>query len=552
MATEDQKRYNPDGKSGSVATEGGYTRRFVQGISNIFTGVKDMPSYVRSISDIGIDFSLIGKKTKIGISKKDMEDSDADAIQALLPKDEKIDDTSVPYFKKKYIDRIKYLNLFATHPEIEFILNQVCDEMIVYDQNGYFCNLSLTNLNMKDEPKNKIEKNFKKMYTLFGFNDGITAWLYALQWLIEGYLSFEIIYDDPTNPKRIIGFEELRPETLVPMIKEIEVENGNGEKRKKKIKVWKQVAVKGGKTEERILQDNQVIFIAWNWIPGQKGRISYCERLVRSFNLMRTMENTKVGWHIMNSQFRLKMVIPVGTKTTAKAKQALAQVTNRYKEDLLIDHESGEVTVNGQAKINFGRNIVLPSRQGQTPDIDGIQYRGPNLGNMEGVKYFERKLWRDSNVPYSRFDREGGSGRTILFNADGFPYDELNFYKFINRGRKEFEKILRIPTYLQTIMDMPELKIDLELKSKLGIHYDSNSLIEEAKEQEIENQKINNIQNMERLSEIDGRTPIFSKKYLFVNKYGVMTDEEWDENKRLRDEELQESKDRGGDSSSRW
>ena len=256
------------------------------------------------------------------------------------------------------------------------------------------------------------------------------------------------------------------------------------------------------------------------------------------------MENTKVAWNIMNSQFRLKMIIPVGTKTTAKAKQALAMATNKYKEDLLIDHDSGEISINGQAKINYGRNIVLPSRQGQVPDIDGVSYNGPDLSNMDGVKYFERKLWRDSTLPFSRFEKDGGSGRNILFSAEGIPHDEITFYKQINRLRKEFEKIIRDPVYIQTIMDKPELKIDLELKAKLGIKYESNSFIEDAKAQEVENSKINALSSLERYTEIDNRTPIYSKKWLYVNKFNVMTDEEWKENLKMRNDELADVKKR--------
>lgn len=527
-----------------------YNSRILNYASNLLVTARDIPAYVKSISDIGIDFTLIGKKTRVGVSRKesgDYMDDETQMYNAFMQRDSdtEINQKETPYFNQKYAERVKFLNVFSTHPEIEYITHQVCDEMIVYDDAGYFCSLSLGDLKLNDDIKKTIEKNFKKMYTLLNFHDGVTAWAYALQWLIEGYLDFETLYDDLNDPRRIVGFQELRPDTLISMIVDKEFDKKDkdgkptGEKGKRKMKVWKQIVRKpNGQIEERILQDNQVIHVQYNKIPGQQGRISYVERLVRSFNLMRTMENTKVAWNVMNSQFRLKMVIPVGTKTTAKAKQALAMVTNKYKEDLLIDHDSGEVIINGQAKINFGRNIVLPSRQGQEPDIDGVAYNGPDLSNMDGVKYFERKLWRDSNLPFSRFDREGGSGRHTLFQNDGIPHDELTFYKFINRLRKEFEKVIKEAVYIQTVLDHPELKIDLELKAKLGIKYESNSLLEDAKVQEIENQKLNQISTLERLTEIDQRTPIYSKKFLYVKKFGLMTEEEWDENISERDKEM--------------
>ena len=522
-----------------------FSNRFSGYSTSLLSNLRDIARY-KAISDIGIDFSLIGKKGRIGVSKKETSESEEDALlyTSLLPKDTEIEARETPYFDSKYHDRVRYLTVFASHPEIEFITNTLTDESIVYDKFGKFCSVEVNDTKMKDEVKKAITKNFTRIYSLLNFGDGITAWAYFLQWLIEGWLAWEIIYDNTEKPTRITGFQELAVSTLVSIVIDEEVENeATKTKSKRKKRVWKQIVKKkDGTVEERVIPDNSIIVIAYNKIPGNNGRISYVERLIRSFNLMRTMENTKVAWHVMNSQFRLKMIVPVGTKTTAKAKQALAVVTNKYKEDLFIDHNSGEVHINGQAKINFGRNIVLPQRNGQTPDISGIKYDGPDLSNMDGVKYFERKLWRDSRLPFSRFDRENGGGANILFNAEGVPHDELSFYKFVNRLRKGFEPVIKKPVYLQTLLDFPELKVDLEFQSKLAVNYESNSLFEEAKQEEIKKRKLENLGNDERMTEIDGSTPIYSKKYLYVNKYGLMTEAEWGENRKLRDDELKESK----------
>lgn len=547
---------------------GGNRWNFNSGFSNFLANLSDLAN-IKKVSDIGIDFSLIGKKGRIAVSRKETNDEDQLDYSTFVPKEIQIQPSETPYFDKKYLQRVQYLNVFASHPEIEFITHTLTDEAIVYDEFGSFCNIQLsgsdfisrpqkitdkdpTKKTHKEELESAINKNFKRIYTLLGFNDGITAWAYFLQWLIEGWLAFEIIYDDPNatdGPKRISGFQEIRVDTLAAIDVDEEVKDSEGKIKKdkdgnsifRKRRVWKQIVRKrDGTTVERTLADNSIIVIRYDRIPGNKGRISYVERLIRSFNLMRTMENTKVAWHVMNSQFRLKMIMPVGTKTTAKAKQALAVVTNKHKEDLFIDHNSGEVQINGQSKINFGRNIVLPSRNGATPDIEGISYNGPDLSNMDSVKYFERKLWRDSRLPFSRFDKENGSGTRILFNAEGIPHDELSFYKFVNRLRKEFEQIIKKPVYLQTILDYPELKLDLEFKSKLGIIYESNSLFEDAKKEELLKRKIENLRNDESMMEIDGTTPLYSRKFLYTKKYNLMTEEEWVANKEERDEELEE------------
>jgi hypothetical protein len=490
------------------------------------------PKYVKSISDIGIDFSILNSKNSKAISKRDMDQYE-DMYLFGMGDGVEIADRSVPYFDKDYYQKVEFLEAFSSHPEIDDIISKVADEMIVYDKYGKFCDVHLDSLRIKDESVRKsIRKSFDRIYDLFGFGDGVTAWDYAYRWLQVGRLAFEIIFDDPENPTTIKGFNELDPKTLIPLIIEYKDVNGEGKEYISKRLIWKQIAPNSsGVMEERELSDNQVIMISWNKVPGNRMRLSYAERLVRSFNLMRTMENTKVGWHVMNSQYRLKMVIPVGSRTNDKAKEALAKVTNKYKEDIFVDHFSGETTINGQAKINFARNIVLPSRQGSSPEIEAIKYEGPDLNDMEGVRYFERKLWRDSKLPSSRFDRDN-IGSQKMFQYSDVPYDELSSDKFIRRCRKTFEMIIKKPLYLQVIMDHVEMKIDLSFKSKLGVVYNSSAYFEEARESELMAKKLEEISNLEEKTD-DNDEKIFAKQWLYVDKYGIMTKDEWDTNKSM-------------------
>lgn len=514
--------------------------------SRLFGNLTDLPKYVRNISDIGIDFSTIGRTQKIGIPRSESED---DVLYGSLLKDKnaEITDPTVPYFKKDYRNKLEFLRVFSTHPEIEFIVESIADDLIVYDQNGYFCNMVLQGYAGDSNKKvnDLVNDSFKRIYTLLQFHDGITVWSYAYQWVVEGTLVFEKLFDDKENPTKVVGLMELAPDTVIPMIidDEMEVDDkdnpGTTKKITKRRKVWKQVSrKKDGHADERIIPDEAIIYITYNKIPGAKNRISYLERLVRSFNLMRTMENTTVAWHVMNAQFRMKLVIPIGSKTTAKAKQALTSVTNRYKEDLLIDSYSGEVSINGQSIINYGKSIVLPSRQGQTPSIESFNYQGPDLSKMDSVKHFERKLWRDSKMPYSRFDRENHRGNRILFGGEGIPYDEQSWYKLINRFRKEFQKIIVDAVYTDCILREKALKIDSEFKARLGIVYESNSMFDLAKEREIEKFKVDRYKSLSELTDVDGQTPLYGKKFLLVNKVGLMTDSEYTENKTTRDEEL--------------
>lgn len=569
-----------------------------------FVDTNKITPLVKNISDIGIDFSIIAKK-----NSRTIEEDEEDLFVFLSENDYLFRDDYKPYSDMSFESKVKYLWNFASNNEIEFILNTVCDNFINYDEYGYFCELTTKDAMLSDETKNKIQQNFKRIHSLYEFDNGEKGWELALEWLIEGYKTFEIIYQykrrseieqelldakkrvselelqsvnesitdkaekatinealkslkssvatyesrlayaadiafkngavtnslltsfgktkaefeeefdfdkDDLVPVSIIGFQPVASHKAVPM-EYLDKEKG------KKIKIWK-VLQENGKYV--VLSDNQIVQIEYSKVAGSAKKISYIERLMRNFNLTRKLEESRVAWNILNSQFRLKMVVPLGNKVSAKAKQALKNFTDKYKEELFINDQSGEVTVNGTARINYSKNIALPNRGGNSPEIDGIAYQGPDLSNMDVVEYFRSNMWRDSFVPSNRFDRSGNVGALSLFRAEGVPYDEISYHKFLKRMKTQYEVLIKKPVYIQTLLDFPDLKIDNSFKNKIGFKFFTDSYYEEAKQAEIDTAKMNIVSSLENATGDDGK-PLFTKKYLYVTKSKLLSEDDW-------------------------
>ena len=60
---------------------------------------------------------------------------------------------------------------------------------------------------------------------------------------------------------------------------------------------------------------------------------------------------------------------------------------------------------------------------------------GSNLGEIDDIQYFQKKLYKSLNVPISRMDSENGFS---LGRASEITRDELKFTKFVQRIRKKF------------------------------------------------------------------------------------------------------------------
>ena len=161
----------------------------------------------------------------------------------------------------------------------------------------------------------EINDVYNNIYNYFGFNDMVAPWNYFRKWLIDGYLAFEIVYNDKQT--EIIGFKELDPISLMPGI---DTDDGK--------KVW--IQYKGEGAKERTLWDSQIIYISYSQVNSPM-RISYVERLIRSFNLLRIMEHSRIIWAVSNASFKTQFTIPVGGKSKTRAKQSLATLMNSYQ-----------------------------------------------------------------------------------------------------------------------------------------------------------------------------------------------------------------------------
>ena len=493
---------------------------------------------VSKIGSFGMEYKdLVVKNSQaIGVSEAAMRqrlaltDSDEDFIFNLAAQDTS-NRKYIAYFDKDYPFKRDFLRSFALNAEIEWILDILADEAIVYDDRNFCCSLSLVNLDLKDEVADSLRENFRKIYISHGFNNGISAWQYFRQFLIDGFLSFEIVYSD--DGKQIVGFKELDPTSLTPSI-----ERGPGGKA---VQIWYQYF--NDSVRERKLYDSQVVYISFAK-GNTTARTSYVERLIRSHNLLKIMEHTRIIWNVMNASFRLKMTVPVGSRSPQKAKETLGELMNMYKEDIKLNTDSGELSINGRPNLQFYKNYLFPVQGGESPKIETINSGGPNLNVIDAVVYFFNKLKADSKIPFNRFAaRSGGTVGTYKIGAESAERDEIRYNKFINRIRSIYQEILLKPLWIQMTLDYPELDNDPVFRSQLGVKFNSDNQFGESKEIEQLIKKIDFISGLSEIKEKKGdeEIPYFSQDFL-IDKFLDLTNEDRRVNDIYKKKEEEEGK----------
>lgn len=507
-------------------------------------GLGGLKSRLSDLSRVGMKYEdlLIKNSQSIGFIESQLmqargnvlggtQDSLARATMAITDTTSALRTKAIAFFQLDYATKRERLRDLASNGEIEFVIESITDDAIVFDEDNRFVypndlvgemlykgKNKEQRLKYQEKVIDKYNENFEKVYNAWGFNEGISAWQYFFQWLIEGHLAFEILYDDLQNPREIIGFKEIDPSTLYPQIKKDAVG--------KIVLEWAQKVA--GDSRIRTLTDSQVIYLSYSNHFRTK-RISFVERMVRSFNLMRVIEHSKVIWHTMNAPIRLTTKVPIGSKSLNKAKEDVREFANQLKEDIFFDTNTGEIQVDGRPNLLFYKNYILPiNDQNQSIDIAPLEYAGPNMSGSELLNYFKDKLKMDSKIPYSRWDSANGAGQYTM-NAEGIRREEIRYNKFVTRLRSAFKELLTKPIYLQMCLDFKDLKDDYRFKNAIGVNWHDDNVFEEIKQQDLLNKRLATLNALKGVVDDEGK-PYFSTEYL-VKEYLRISDEDLQKNK---------------------
>jgi hypothetical protein len=137
----------------------------------------------------------------------------------------------------------------------------------------------------------------------------------------------------------------------------------------------------------------------------------------------------------------------------------------------------------------------LPRREGGRGTEITTLPGGQNLGEIEDIIYFQRKLFRSLNVPISRLETESGFslGRTTEISRD-----EVKFSRFVDRLRMKFSSmfmdILRTQLALKGIMPIEEWELE---KENIRFDYQKDSHFVEMKDAEILRERVTSLRELD-------------------------------------------------------
>jgi len=367
----------------------------------------------------------------------------------------------------------------SNHPECDAAIDEIVNESIVHEKDGEVVTMVLDNLKQPESIKKKIRDEFDNVLKMLNFSN-IADDLYR-RWYIDGRLYFHVIVNEK-NPKD--GIQELRYVDPRKIRKVREVQKGRDPKTGADvIKSMAEYYVyndRGVSTQGYTASVNTGLRIAPESIINVNSGmmdakntfiISYLHKAIKPLNQLRMIEDAVVIYRISRAPERRIFYIDVGNLPKGKAEQYMRDVMVKYKNKMVYDASTGELR-DDRKHMSMLEDFWLPRREGGKGTEITTLPAGQNLGQLEDVQYFQKKLLQSLNVPYSRMEPQGG-GLAGLGRSTEVTRDELKFNKFINRIRNKFAQLFDHAVKTQLVLKGICSQEDWE-KFREEIHYEFN------------------------------------------------------------------------------
>jgi hypothetical protein len=394
-------------------------------------------------------------------------------------------------------DLIRRYREIAMHPECDAAIEDIINEAIVSDSDSAPVDIILDDLDQPDTIKDQIKEEFNNIISLLQFNN--YGHEIFRKWYVDGRVYYHILVDEK-QPKR--GIIELRPIDATRMTK---VKQLNQEKDEKTgVTLIKDVEEYYMYRDAGLAKTNQGIKISKDAIQyttsglldsSRKKVLSYLHKAIKPVNQLRMMEDSLVIYRLARAPERRIFYIDVGNLPKGKSEEYLRGIMNQYRNKLVYDASTGEIK-DDRKHMSMLEDFWLPRREGGRGTEITTLPGGENLGQIDDIIYFQKKLYKSLNVPSNRLEQEA---QFSLGRSTEISRDEVKFQKFINRLRKKFSwmflDLLKTQLILKGIISEQDWAT---FKEDIVIDFIQDSAFAELKENEIMRERIGLLTEMDQ------------------------------------------------------
>ena len=426
--------------------------------------------------------------------------------------------------KDNYSMIMKYRGV-SMHPEVDAAVEDIVNESITGSELEQPVDINLDNLEQTDKIKKTIKEEFDSIVGMLNFNE--LGHDIFRRWYVDGRIYHHLVVNE-SNLKA--GIQEIRPIDSAKMRKVKQVKKKKdpetGVQLIEKIDEYYIYQEKPGSSQQggvKLSLDSVSYCTSGLLDESRKKVVSYLHKALKPINQLRMMEDSLVIYRMARAPERRIFYIDVGNLPRGKAEQYMKDIMARYRNKLVYDAQTGQIRDDRKHQ-SMIEDFWLPRREGgRGTEITSLP-GGQNLGEIEDIIYFQKRMYRSLNVPINRLEQEA---QFSLGRSTEISRDELKFQKFIDRLRRRFAHlfydILRKQLILKGIITQEDWDT---MKNDIVIDYVRDNHFTELRDAELLREKI---QTLDQISNYVGE--YFSKEWIQKNVL-MLSDEDIEQMKK--------------------
>jgi len=389
----------------------------------------------------------------------------------------------------------KYRDI-SQHTECDAAVEDIVNESIVSDDDSSPVSLIMDDLDQPDRIKKMMSEEFENIIAMLNMN-----WYghdIFRRWYVDGRLYYHKIIDE-SNPKN--GLIELRSidPTKIRKVREL--------KKEKDPKTGAEIIIGaseyfifqndslGNKSQGLKIAKDSITYVTSGLLdPSRKRILSHLHKALKPVNQLRMMEDSLVIYRLARAPERRIFYIDVGNLPKGKAEEYLRNIMAKYRNKMVYDAETGDMK-DDKKHMSMLEDFWLPRREGGRGTEISTLPGGENLGQIDDIEYFRRKLYKSLNVPSGRLEQEQ---QFNLGRSTEISRDELKFQKFISRLRKKFSAlfidILKTQLILKGIVTEDEWET---IRSDISVDFLKDNHFSELKDAELLRERLGTLREID-------------------------------------------------------
>lgn len=400
----------------------------------------------------------------------------------------------------------------ATQSECDKAIDDVVNETVIGDEGRDVVSIKLDGVDLPDNIKTTISEEFTEILKLLKFQTN--AYNILKNWYVDGRIYYHIMIDTK-QPKA--GIQELRfidPRRIRKIREEIsskETAQGMYQINKKynTYFLYKPSGAQMNSDGIKIAQDSIAYVNSGLFDAKNSTVLSHLHKAIKPLNQLSMLEDSTVIYRIARAPERRIFYIDIGNLPKGKAEQYMRDMMIKHKNRLVYDVATGDIR-DDRKFMTMMEDYWLPRREGgRSTEITTLP-GGQNLGELDDVIYFRKKLYESLNVPVSRLEVDA---QFNLGRSSEITRDEVKFSKFISRLRTKFNELFYVllerQLLLKGVMTHKEWQ---EYSRDIYFDYLEDNHFAEIKEAEIME---NRLRILADADQYDGK--YFSKKWIREN-----------------------------------